>query len=128
MVRPLVLALFACLAGPAHAAEQSFNVFLGGQQLGWLRYSGGAGSAQVTSLFDNTPLGVFNGTYEGRSKERSGRVVYHGKSVSKNKNREVEIIRKTWKKMSDDGRAFALSGKLKLPEPLVPLISKAIGG
>jgi len=38
----------------------------------------------------------------------------------------LEIIRKTWKKMSKHAQAFALSGKLKLPEPLVPLITKAI--
>lgn len=38
----------------------------------------------------------------------------------------LEIIRKTWKKMSKDAQAFALSGKLRLPEPLVPLITKAI--
>jgi hypothetical protein len=38
----------------------------------------------------------------------------------------LEIIRKTWKKMSKDAHAFALSGKLRLPEPLVPLITKAI--
>ena len=38
----------------------------------------------------------------------------------------LEIIRKTWKKMSKNAQAFALSGKLKLPEPLVPLITKAI--
>ncbi len=40
----------------------------------------------------------------------------------------LDIIRKTWKKMSDDAHAFALSGKLKLPEPLVPLITRAIAG
>ena len=38
----------------------------------------------------------------------------------------LEIIRKTWKKMSKSAQAFALSGKIKLPEPLVPLITKAI--
>jgi hypothetical protein len=36
------------------------------------------------------------------------------------------IIRKTWQKMSKDAQAFALSGKIRLPEPLVPLITKAI--
>jgi hypothetical protein len=36
------------------------------------------------------------------------------------------IIRKTWKKMSDQAHAFAVSGKLKLPESLVPLILKAV--
>jgi hypothetical protein len=38
----------------------------------------------------------------------------------------LEIIRKTWKKMSKNAQAFALSGKLRLPEPLVPLITKAV--
>ena len=38
----------------------------------------------------------------------------------------LTIIRKTWKKMSTSGRAFALSGKLNLPAALVPLILKAV--
>lgn len=38
----------------------------------------------------------------------------------------LDIVRKTWKKMSDQGRAFAVSGKLRLPEALTPLILKAI--
>lgn len=40
----------------------------------------------------------------------------------------LDIIRKTWKKMSPRAHAFALSGQLKLPEPLVPLITKAVSG
>jgi hypothetical protein len=40
----------------------------------------------------------------------------------------LDIIRKTWKKMSDAGHAYALSGKLKLPEALTPLIVKAVQG
>ena len=38
----------------------------------------------------------------------------------------IDIIRKTWRKMSEQGQQFALSGSLKLPEPLVPLIQKAL--
>jgi len=38
------------------------------------------------------------------------------------------IIRKTWKKMSADAQAFAMSGGIKLPEALVPLILKAVAG
>ena len=38
----------------------------------------------------------------------------------------IDIIRKTWKKMSSDAHEFALSGNLKLPEPLIPLIQKSI--
>jgi len=36
------------------------------------------------------------------------------------------IIKKTWDKMSERAHEFALSGKIKLPEALVPLILKAI--
>ena len=38
----------------------------------------------------------------------------------------IEIIQKTWNKMSDDAHAFALSGAVSLPESLVPLIGKAV--
>lgn len=38
----------------------------------------------------------------------------------------LDIIRKTWKKMSDKAQQFALSGKITLPESLVPLIQKAV--
>lgn len=40
----------------------------------------------------------------------------------------LDIIRKTWKKMSEGAQQFALSGAIKLPEPLVPLIQKAVSG
>lgn len=38
----------------------------------------------------------------------------------------IDIIQKTWNKMSDDAHKFALSGKLKIPESLSPLIVKAV--
>jgi hypothetical protein len=38
----------------------------------------------------------------------------------------IDIIQKTWKKMSVDAHTFALSGDLRLPEPLVPLIQKSV--
>ncbi|MDA8129808.1 MAG: DUF4202 domain-containing protein [Betaproteobacteria bacterium] len=38
----------------------------------------------------------------------------------------LDIIRRTWNKMSKNAQAFALSGGIRLPEPLVPLITKAI--
>ena len=51
---------------------------------------------------------------------------FAGQHAEYSEDKWLDIVRKTWKKMSDDGRAFALSGKLNLPEPLVPLITKAI--
>jgi hypothetical protein len=53
---------------------------------------------------------------------------FAGQHAEYSEEKWLEIIRKTWKKMSDDAHAFALSGKLKLPEPLVPLITKAVTG
>ncbi len=38
----------------------------------------------------------------------------------------LDIIRKTWKKMTARAHQFALSGAIKLPEPLIPLIQKAV--
>lgn len=38
----------------------------------------------------------------------------------------IDIIRKTWRKMSDQAHDFALTGKIVLPEPLIPLIQKAV--
>lgn len=38
----------------------------------------------------------------------------------------IGIIRKTWQKMSAEAHEFALAGKIKLPEALVPLILKSI--
>jgi hypothetical protein len=40
----------------------------------------------------------------------------------------LNIVRKTWSKMSERAHHFALGGKIALPEALVPLILKAIKG
>ena len=38
----------------------------------------------------------------------------------------VDIIRKTWRKMSGQAHEFSLSGGITLPGPLIPLIQKAV--
>lgn len=38
----------------------------------------------------------------------------------------IEIIKKTWQKMSSRAHEFTLAGKIKLQEGLVPLIMKAV--
>ena len=40
----------------------------------------------------------------------------------------IQIINKTWQKMSPRAHEFALSGNVRLPEALVPLILKAVQG
>ncbi|VAW76140.1 hypothetical protein MNBD_GAMMA15-1652 [hydrothermal vent metagenome] len=40
----------------------------------------------------------------------------------------LDIIRKTWRKMTPRANEFALSGNIQLPEALIPLIQKAVSG
>ena len=51
-----------------------------------------------------------------------------GKHPDYSEEKWIEIIQKTWNKMSDDAHDFALSGNVRLPESLVPLIQKAVAG
>lgn len=53
---------------------------------------------------------------------------FAGKHAEYDEDKWLDIIRKTWKKMSDAAHQFALSGGVRLPEPLVPLIQKAVAG
>lgn len=51
---------------------------------------------------------------------------FAGKKSDYSEEKWLDIIRKTWQKMSSAAHEFALAGKIKLPEPLVPLIVKAV--
>lgn len=51
-----------------------------------------------------------------------------GKHPDYSEEKWIEIIQKTWNKMSDSAHEFALSGNVRLPESLVPLIRKAVAG
>jgi hypothetical protein len=53
---------------------------------------------------------------------------FAGKHPEYDEEKWLDIIRKTWKKMSDRAQQFALSGSIKLPESLLPLIQKAVAG
>jgi hypothetical protein len=51
---------------------------------------------------------------------------FAGKHPEYDEAKWIDIIRKTWKKMSERAHQFALSGGIRLPEPLLPLIQKAL--
>jgi hypothetical protein len=51
-----------------------------------------------------------------------------GKHPEYDEEKWLDIVRKTWRKMSDRAHEFALSGGITLPEPLIPLIQKAVAG
>ena len=51
---------------------------------------------------------------------------FAGKHPEYDEDKWLDIIRKTWKKMSAKAQEFALSGGVTLPESLLPLIRKAV--
>ena len=51
-----------------------------------------------------------------------------GKHPEYSEEKWLDIIRKTWNKMSDEAHDFALSGGVHLPEPLAPVVQKAVAG
>jgi hypothetical protein len=53
---------------------------------------------------------------------------FAGQHAEYSEEKWLDIIRKTWKKMSPQAHAFATGGGVKLPESFVPLILKAING
>lgn len=53
---------------------------------------------------------------------------FAGQHAEYSEEKWLDIISKTWKKMSDDAHLFATNGGIKLPESLLPLILKAVAG
>ena len=49
-----------------------------------------------------------------------------GKHPDYSEEKWIEIIQKTWNKMSDRAHEFVLAGKIDLPESLAPLVKKAV--
>lgn len=53
---------------------------------------------------------------------------FAGQHADYTEEKWLHIIRKTWRKMSGEAQHFATTGGIQLPEPLVPLILKAVSG
>ena len=51
-----------------------------------------------------------------------------GKHPDYSEEKWIEIIQKTWNKMSDVAHEFVLAGKVTLPESLEPLVHRAVTG
>ena len=51
---------------------------------------------------------------------------FAGKHPDYNEEKWIDIIRKTWNKMSPQAHAFVLAGRITLPESLAPLVLKAV--
>lgn len=73
------------------AAAETYSVSLGGKTLGQLSYVGAGKKVTLSSTLDNTPLGVFNGTFVGTSTGSVTSSTFTGDSKSSRKQRVVEV-------------------------------------
>ncbi len=95
---PLKVMLACCLMiSPQIALAETFAIQLGKTTLGELRYSANSKGATLTSTLANTPLGVFNGTYEGTSRpakaaDGTQALRYVGVGKSSRKTRSVDVL------------------------------------
>lgn len=105
MLKRLFCLIFPVLAvGATMTNAQTFDVTLGGRSLGSLTYSNADGEAKLRTTLDNTPLGVFDGSFVGTSRRvqaDQGATVrqYYSEGVSSRKTRKISVL-------MDQGRAI----------------------
>jgi hypothetical protein len=109
MAPGLALILCGALGTMAQAETTTFQVILAGSTLGTLTYETDAGAgnrpAALRTNLDNTPLSVFDGTWDGTSQPvqtEGGDVVlqFLATTASSRKNRVISVLHK-------DGQALA---------------------
>ncbi|MGR3572402.1 hypothetical protein [Brevirhabdus sp.] len=83
----------AWLLTAAPAGAQSFDLTLGGRVLGQVSYARDGAGEKISTLLDNTPLGVGDGQYAGSSTPAgAGSIRYLGVSTAPRKSRRIEVI------------------------------------
>ncbi|SLN68665.1 hypothetical protein LOS8367_03443 [Limimaricola soesokkakensis] len=88
-VAGLALGLLAPL--PVAAGQDAFEVMLGGSRLGRITHAVSGSTRDLTLLLDSTPLGVFDGSYAGRT-VTSGALAHHsGRTRSTRKSRDLTM-------------------------------------
>lgn len=117
-VKRVAVVAFVLASGAAHA--QSFAISLGDRVLGTLTYEESGGAAKISSTMDNTPLGVFNGSFVAVSR---GGVSYESASRSSRKARDIAVDfaggQATKVVISPENERTDLSDTAKVPSPVV---------
>lgn len=117
------------------ASAETFSVRLGNKSLGTLSYSVNGNDQLLQSVLSNTPLGVFNGTFKGTSKQvanpNGGKAqAFTGASKSSRKERTVTTMiangRAIQTKVTPEKERTALSDIAKVPAGVVDPVT-AIG-
>jgi hypothetical protein len=85
------LLVICALVPGAPAQAETFRVTLGGTVLGQLSYAADGGDSSLRSTLDNTPMGVFNGSFTGTSAGTAATSSFTGDSRSSRKQRVVHV-------------------------------------
>jgi len=96
------LLAFCLVAAAGQVSAQDFSVNLGKKSLGTLSYSQSGGSARLSSTLNQTPMGVFNGTFRGTSTGTAKSGVFTGDSRSSRKQRVVVVDHQNARPVSVD--------------------------
>lgn len=115
---PLLLAALLGMAGTPLAAD-TFKVMLGGRALGQIDLSSSAGQQRLRATLNNTPFGVFDGSFTANSSETRTPHVYTGMSRSSRKSRDITVISKDRKvietRVVPEDERTALSDPARVP-------------
>lgn len=85
----LALGLLAPL--PVSAGQDAFEVMLGGSRLGRITHAVSGDTRDLTLLLDSTPLGVFDGSYAGRTVTSGALARHSGRTRSTRKSRDLTM-------------------------------------
>lgn len=90
------LAAFGLVIGPlvplpVSADQDTFEVSLAGNRLGRMTHAVSGETRDVTLLLDSTPLGVFDGSYAGRTVTSGALSRHSGRTRSTRKSRDVSM-------------------------------------
>lgn len=125
----------ALMLSATTAQAETFSVSLGKVTLGQLAYSDSSGGTTLKARLNNTPLGVFDGTFNGTAKPATvanggATMHYTGISKSSRKSRTVEVGfakgRAVDTKVTPASEATPLSDPAKAPKNITDP-ARAIG-
>lgn len=98
LFRTFLVLAFITAFSPTSTSAQTFSVNLGGRTIGTLTYTRESNVETMQTTMNNTPMGVFNGSYKGtsspvRTNENKTVHQYFGDKNSSRKNRQTSILK-----------------------------------
>jgi hypothetical protein len=123
-------ALICALMLATPASAEQFRVTLGGTVLGMLSYAQEGQLSTLRSTLDNTPLGVFNGSFTATSTGTDTTSAFTSDSRSSRKNRQIAVAidagRVTSTTISPENERTDLSDPSRVPAGVTDPV-RAIG-